>query len=82
MVDQGKIVDLVFFDYSKAFDSVCHSTLMVKLQQIGIQGYILEWIRGFLTGRRMRVRVNGVLMNMFLLLAEYLKALSLDLYYF
>ena len=61
MVDQGKIVDLVFFDYSKAFDSVCHSTLLVKLQQIGIRGYILEWIRGFLTGRMMRVRVNGVL---------------------
>ena len=61
MVDQGKIVDLVFFDYAKAFDSVPHNVLLEKLQMIGIQGSMLQWIRRFLTGRLMRVKVSGVL---------------------
>ena len=34
---------------------------MHKLQELGIAGKLLEWIRSFLTGRRQRVRVDGVM---------------------
>ena len=65
MVDQGRVVDLVFFDYSKAFDSVPHGVLLDKLYNLGIDGNILHWIRGFLTGRTMRVKVGCALSESF-----------------
>ena len=61
MLDQGKVIDLVFFDFSKAFDSVVHSILLDKLFSIGVRGILLEWIRGFLSNRSMRVKVAGAL---------------------
>ena len=59
MIDQGQVVDLVFMDYSKAFDSVCHQTLLNKLHSIGIQGCLLGWMEVFLCQRRMKVKINS-----------------------
>ena len=61
MLDDCKIVDLIFFDFSKAFDVVSHNILLQKLDSLGIHGHILSWIKGFLSHRTMRVRVAGVL---------------------
>jgi len=43
----------------KAFDSVPHDLLIVKLRSYGVNGKNLEWIRNFLTGRQQQVTVNG-----------------------
>ena len=59
LCDQGKIVDLIFFDYAKAFDRVSHQILLAKLHQLGISNIVLEWIRCFLMRRTMKVRVAG-----------------------
>ena len=59
MIDQGKVVDLVYMDYSKAFDSVCHYTLLRKLHCIGIQGCLLGWLEVFLSRRMMKVKINS-----------------------
>ena len=40
-LDIGMTTDLVFFDFSKAFDRVSHSILIDKLSQMGIDGNIL-----------------------------------------
>ena len=37
-VDSGFPVDLIMFDFSKAFDVVCHAVLLDKLTLLGIQG--------------------------------------------
>ena len=58
-VDSGKLVDVVLFDYSKAFDVVRHEILLTKLYHIGIQGQVLEWVKSFLTNRVMQVSVKG-----------------------
>ena len=58
MIDQGKVVDLVFMDYTKAFDRVCHRTLLCKLRSIGIGGCLLGWLNAFLMKRTMKVRVG------------------------
>ena len=49
----------MFLDFTKVFDSVAHEHLLIKLQGIGINGELLQWIRSFLTHRLQRVVVNG-----------------------
>jgi len=44
-------VHCVFLDFAKAFDSVAHEHLRVKLRCLGIDGKLLLWIRSFLTHR-------------------------------
>ena len=59
MYDQGHTVDLILFDYAKAFDKVHFLTLLDKLRSIGISGNLLNWIYSFLFGRSMHVSVSG-----------------------
>ena len=51
---------MIFTDFVKAFNSVPHKRLLLKLQSYGIHGKLLEWIRLFLSNRRQRVHVDGV----------------------
>ena len=41
VVNSGKTVDLMFFNYSKAFDTVGHARLLAKLRCIVIVGHVL-----------------------------------------
>ena len=52
-------VDAIYLDFSKAFDSVPHERLLIKLAAYGIRGNILHWIRQFLSNRKQRVVING-----------------------
>ena len=61
VVADGGVVDSIYFDFSKAFDTVPHQRLSVKMKAYGIQGKLLSWIEAFLTGREQVVRVNGEL---------------------
>ena len=58
-LDQGHQVDTIYFDYQKAFDTVPHERLLLKLSNYGIGKNIVDWTRAFLTNRRQRVCVNG-----------------------
>ena len=58
-VDIGNIVDMLFLDYSKAFDVVNHRLLLRKLSSLGFSRQMIGWIEGFLCGRRMSVSVGG-----------------------
>ena len=37
--------EIVYLDFSKAFDKAYHSTLLRKLSKLGIQGDVLSWVR-------------------------------------
>ena len=54
-VDSGSVVDMIFLDFSKAFD-VNHS-ILIKLQMLGVGGHLLLWIWNFLIGHTICVRV-------------------------
>ena len=41
------------------FDTVPHSKLLTKVSHYGIGGTILEWLNKFLTGRTMKVVLDG-----------------------
>ena len=57
--DDGKCFDVIYLDFSKAFDVICHKSLVVKLEAIGIEGKVIRWIVDWLKDRRQRVRVDG-----------------------
>ena len=60
LVDEGKAVDVVYLDFSKAFDTVSHSILLGKLAACGLGRYTLLWVRNWLEGHTQWVVVNGV----------------------
>ena len=49
----------IFLDISKAFDKVWHEGLIQKLNQNGVCGKALIFLRGYLKDRRQRVVING-----------------------
>ena len=48
MFDKGEGCNILYLDYSKAFDTVPHERLLEKLEAVGITGKILNWIGNFL----------------------------------
>mgnify|MGYP001856858596 CR=1 FL=1 len=45
LVDEGKAVDVVFLDFSKAFDIVPHNILVEKLAAHDLDGHILNCVK-------------------------------------
>ncbi|CAH8652546.1 unnamed protein product [Schistosoma bovis] len=58
-LDNGNSVDVVYIDFSKAFDKVPTNRLLLNLANLGIAGPFLKWIKDFLVGRRQKVRINS-----------------------
>ena len=59
LVDQGIAMDVVYLDFSKAFDKVPIRRLLSKCEGLGISGKVLGWIEEWLTNRQQRVVING-----------------------
>jgi hypothetical protein len=59
-IEQGNYIDIVYTDFSKAFDKVSHKKLLSKLRAYGIVGEAYEWIKSFLEGRKQRVVLGDV----------------------
>ena len=55
----GNAVDVIYLDFTKAFDTVPHRHLIGKLELYGISGNLLGWISDFLRERSHIVSVNG-----------------------
>ena len=58
-LDKGELVDVVYLDFRKAFDTVPHVRLRKKLEAMGIRGQVLNWIVEWLRDRRQRVVLRG-----------------------
>ena len=58
-IDSDIPVDTIFLDFRKAFDSVPHKRLLLKLERLGVSGNVLKWISSFLSNRSQRVVING-----------------------
>ena len=58
-LDESKQTDMIFLDFSKAFDSVNHNLLIIKLQKLGFSGKLLFWITDYLKDRSQRVVLDG-----------------------
>ena len=60
LVDKGKVVDVVYLDFSEAFDTVPRNILVEKLAAHGLDGRTLRWVKQWLDGRAQSVVVSGV----------------------
>lgn len=58
-LDSGAAVEAVYVDFAKAFDTVCISKLLNKLEAYGFGSTLLAWHKAFLTGRSQRVKINN-----------------------
>ncbi|CAM5091672.1 unnamed protein product [Eretmochelys imbricata] len=56
---KGKAVDVLFLDFSKAFNMVSHSILVNKLKKYGLDGCTTRWVESWLDCRAQRVVING-----------------------
>lgn len=52
---------VLYFDFSRAFDRVDHTLLLVKIASLGIGPRIIKWLNAYLSDRTFRVRVDDSL---------------------
>ena len=50
---QRQVTMLLLFDFSKAFDSVCHVTLFGKLREAKLFASTIKWFASYLVGREL-----------------------------
>jgi hypothetical protein len=58
-MNDGYQMDVIYTDYSKAFDKISHSLLILKLTELGIHGDLLRWLTSYLRERSQAVTVKG-----------------------
>ena len=56
-------IDVICIDFHKAFDSVPHNELLVKLWNMGITGTLSKWFESYLSNRSKCVSINNSLSN-------------------
>ena len=49
MIDSSTTVDMIYLDFSKAFDKVDHGIVLHKLRDLGITGNLGVWFHQFLS---------------------------------
>ena len=59
MINQKTPVDMVYLDFRKVFDLVSHRRLLSKIRSYRISGWLLTWIKAFLSDRSQQVALNG-----------------------
>ncbi len=53
------IRDVIYLDFTKAFDSVSHGELLLKLYRLGIFGSLWNWYKSYLSRSDQFGYVNG-----------------------
>jgi hypothetical protein len=50
-LEENYSIDILFLDFAKAFDSVSHEKLYIKLRDLGFNSSLIKWCKGFLSNR-------------------------------
>ena len=58
-MDDKKLSIVVLLDFSKAFNSIDHNKLLLKLKSLGTSSFALDWFRSYLKDRRQYVRIGS-----------------------
>jgi retron-type reverse transcriptase len=57
-VDNRSQVDVVYLDFSKAFDKISQAVLLNKLDSFGFSSHLISFFRSYLSNRRLYVYIN------------------------
>ena len=57
-MDRGKFVGIILIDFRKAFDTVDHSIMQLKLQGAGLANGVADWINDYLSDRQQFTEIN------------------------
>ena len=79
-IDKGHSVDVIYLDFTKAFDSVPRNRLLKKMEAYGITVMTLESIRDFLSDRTFQVKLVIDYLNCDSCLLESLRNMLSDDY--
>ena len=63
IIDSPSQTDVIYFDISKAFDTVSHCILLRKLWLSGKTGTLWTWFKNYLTHRHQQVSINNIYSN-------------------
>jgi hypothetical protein len=58
VLDNKRIGSVIYIDFARAFDTVSHPKLLLKLQAYGITGNLLKFVADFLDNRSQQTRVG------------------------
>jgi len=58
-VDEGKAVEVLYRDFSKAFDTASHNFLIARLKECGIEEWTVRWIEKHLTDIAQNVVISS-----------------------
>lgn len=59
VIDRGSQLDVIYTDFSKAFDRVDHRVILHKLKFFGIDGALLSWVGSYLSNRDQYVQIEN-----------------------
>ena len=62
-LDERQTVSAVSIDLSKAFDTICHCLLIIKLAAYGLLDHSIQLIRSYLINRKQRVKIENAYSN-------------------
>ena len=60
-IENKKNIDILYLDFSKAFDTVPHERLLTKLKAYGITDNVHRWIKSFLSDRNRLIHLSTLL---------------------
>ena len=57
-IDEGKVITGLFLDLTKAFDTVVHELLLIKLEYAGVRGVVLDLFKSYFSNRKQCATAN------------------------
>ena len=64
LLQANPYVIVISLDFSKAFDSVRHSTLLSKMSELDLPAYVYNWMVSFFSGHAHLTVYKGVMSTM------------------